>query len=238
MRALSSDTERVFLAPGDYVDSDHPVIRASARNLTRGATSPAEKAKAVFYAVRDLHYHADDFSVLESYRASSVLMAGHGYCVAKASLFAALSRAAEIPARPAFADVRNHLASPDLLELMGTDVFAWHGYVEVLLDGRWIKVSPTFDAPMCKQLGVKPLEFDGVSDALLQDFDGSGRSMTYVKVHGAFADVPARFLASEMPRLYPKVSKLIAAGGFKLDPGRERASAEARSKWFNPVSGN
>jgi hypothetical protein len=27
--------------------------------------------------------------------------------------------------------------------------------------------------------------------------------MTYVNVHGAFHDIPARFLAAELPRLYP-----------------------------------
>jgi hypothetical protein len=104
----------------------------------------------------------------------------------------------------AFADVRNHLSNARLRAAMGTDLFAWHGYCEVLLDGHWVKVTPTFDAGLCKRLGVEPLEFDGVSDALLQPFDSSGRTfLTYVVHHGTFHDVPARFLADEMPRLYP-----------------------------------
>ena len=216
-----------YLAAADYVDSDHPLIIARARQLCAGAaadagagagagagggaragasasaSSEAEAARAVFYFVRDLRYRGGDFEDLEIYRASSVLAAGHGYCVGKASLCAALARAAAIPARLGFADVRNHLASPRLLAAMGTDVFAWHGYAQLFLGGRWVSVSPTFDRATCERAGVAPLEFDGEHDALLQSFDGSGATMSYTKRHGIFHDVPARFLAAEMPSLYP-----------------------------------
>lgn len=199
---VRTSTTRAYLAPGEYVDSDHPAVRACAAALAAAPAGEASAARAIFGFVRDLPYEADDFDDLETYRASSVLGAGHGYCVSKASLFVALARAAAIPARLAFADVRNHLASPRLRRAMGTDVFAWHGYAEVRLAGRWVKVSPTFDPQTCRRAGVEPLDFDGEHDALLQSFDGS-RTMTYVKHHGTFHDVPARFLAAEMPRLYP-----------------------------------
>jgi transglutaminase-like putative cysteine protease len=214
-----------YLAPADYVDSDHPLIIARARQLRARVSAAAgaetvagaetetvagaetetvaEAARAVFYFVRDLRYRGGDFEDLEIYRASSVLAAGHGYCVGKASLCAALARAAAIPARLGFADVRNHLASPRLRAAMGTDVFAWHGYTQLFVGGRWVSVSPTFDRAACERAGVAPLEFDGKHDALLQSFDGSGATMSYVKRHGTFHDVPARFLAAEMPRLYP-----------------------------------
>jgi transglutaminase-like putative cysteine protease len=87
--------------------------------------------------VRDLHYGAPDFDRLESFKASTVLREGEGYCVPKACAFVALCRASDLPARLAFADVTNHLASPRTLELMGGELFAWHGYAEVLIDGRW-----------------------------------------------------------------------------------------------------
>lgn len=193
---------RVFLAPGEYVDSDHPAVRTRADELTAGLTGPRQVAVAIYEAVRDLPYEADDLDDLETYRASHTLAVGHGYCVSKASLFVALLRAAGIPARVAFADVRNHLASPRLRDAMGTAVFAWHGYGEVALGGRWVKASPTFDRATCRRAGVAPLAFDGEHDALLQAFDGGG-TMTYERLHGTFHDVPARFLAAEMPRLYP-----------------------------------
>lgn len=226
MREIETDTTRVFLAPGEYVDSDHPTIRDAAARLAPGDTPPAEKARRFFRAVRDIYYDYVDHSDLEVYRASSVLAAGHGYCVGKAALFTALCRAGGLPARVAFADVKNHLATPRLLQSIGTDLFAWHGYSEVLIEGRWLKVSPTFNATLCEKLGVKPLEFDGVSDALLQPFDGAGRTfMRYVTLHGAFHDVPARFLAAEMARLYPALAR---PGGLRGNMEQEAAAARVQ----------
>ena len=89
---------------------------------------------------------------------------------------------------------------------MGTDVFAWHGFVELRLGDTWVKASPTFDTETCHRHGVAPLEFDAVHDALLQSFDNRS-SMEYQRFHGSFHDVPARFLAAEIPRLYPRASE-------------------------------
>jgi transglutaminase-like putative cysteine protease len=207
----------LYAAPGEYVDSEHPSIVAKALDLTAAGDSASRKAQAIFYFVRDLLYHAADFANLESYRASAVLAAGHGYCGAKASLFAALCRASAIPARLAYTDVSNHISTSRVKAMMGTDVFAWHGYNEVWLDGRWVKVSPTFNASLCRKLAVRPLEFDGRSDAVLQAFDSAGRAfMSYDRHHGVFHDVPARFLAREMQRLYPTVCRAIQNGEFPL----------------------
>jgi transglutaminase-like putative cysteine protease len=222
MRDISTDSDLVFLSPAEYVDSDHPAVCAAAARLAPAAASPSETARALYVAVRDIYYDYVDHADLEVYRASSVLAAGRGYCVGKASLYAALCRACGIPARVAFADVKNHLATPRLLERVGTDLFAWHGFTEIRLDRRWIKVSPTFNASLCDKLGVKPLEFDGVSDAILQPFDAAGRTfMRYVKFHGAFHDVPALFLKHEMARLYPKL------GGLTGNMEQEAAEAHA-----------
>ncbi|MFC5747176.1 transglutaminase-like domain-containing protein [Actinomadura rugatobispora] len=216
--ALQTDRVLVYRRPAEYVDSDHPSIRAAAEAIAGPATGPAEKARAFYYAVRDdIRYGfppgergpgaqttADYFRDLSTYRASSVLAAGFGYCVGKSAVYTALCRASGLAARPAFADVRNHLSNRRLRKAMRTDVFAWHGYAEVLLHGRWVKVTPIFDSAMCRRAGVPPLEFDGESDAMLQQFDNSGqRFLSYVQTHGTFHDVPARFLATEMVRLYP-----------------------------------
>jgi hypothetical protein len=206
--------EAVCLAPAEYIDSHHPRVVAQAGRLRAASGTERDVARAIYYFVRDLTYEGGDFEDLEIFRASSVLAAGHGYCVGKASLCAALARAAGIPARIGFADVRNHLASLRLLRAMGTDIFAWHGYTELLVGAIWVKVSPTFDIGTCQRAGIAALEFDGEHDALLQSFDG-GSSMRYVREHGVFHDVPARFLAAEMQRLYPftrdhGVSRFIA----------------------------
>ena len=98
-----------------------------------------------------------------------------------------------IPARLGFADVRNHLTSEKLKAQMSSDVFAWHGYSEVLLDGRWHKLSTAFNIELCDRFGVKALDFDGTGDALMHPFDKAGnRHMEYIRERGTFDDLPAR----------------------------------------------
>ena len=184
---------------------------------------PVERARVLYRAVRDeVRYDPYiDYTDPETYRASSVLAKGHGYCVGKASVYVALCRAAGIPARLGLADVKNHLATPRLLEAVGTDLFAYHGYVEVMPGHEWVKATPTFNVTLCQKLGVPPLEFSGEADALLQPFDASGREfMSYVAQHGTFFDVPAKFLIGEMVRLYPK---LCRPGGLRGDMEQEGA---------------
>lgn len=156
---IQSETHRVYLAAAEFVDNDHSLVRGRAQDLTAGASSPQEQATRLFDFVRDLRYGPPDFNRLESFKASTVLSEGGGYCVPKACAFVALCRASAIPARLAFADVTNHLATTRTLELMGGEVFAWHGYAEVMLGGRWLKVSPTFDSKLCARMGVAPVIF-------------------------------------------------------------------------------
>jgi transglutaminase-like putative cysteine protease len=222
------DTERrLFLSPAEYVDSDHPLVRERAHELTAAQFDPTDKVRALYRAVRDgIRYDPYvDYTDLETFRASSVLQAGVGYCVGKAALFAALCRALDFPARIGLADVRNHLSTGRLLELIGTDVFAFHGYAEVFLGDRWVKVSPTFNLSLCGKLGVSPLEFDGASDALLQPYDQGGRAfMEYLVEHGSFFDVPAKYLIAEMALLYPV---LCRPGGWRGRDMEAEASAQA-----------
>src|SRR5215203_4164310 len=191
---------RLYLSPAEFIDSDHERIRAKAEDIVRSVPDPVERARVLYRAVRDeVRYDPYiDYIDPETYRASSVLAKGHGYCVGKASVYVALCRATGIPARLGLADVKNHLATPRLLEAVGTDLFAYHGYVEVMPGHEWVKATPTFNVTLCQKLGVPPLEFSGEADALLLPFDASGREfMSYVAQHGTFFDVPAKFLIGE-----------------------------------------
>jgi transglutaminase-like putative cysteine protease len=210
-----SSEQALYLSPAEYIDSDHEHVRSKARQIGGSVSDPVVLAQALYGVVRDeIRYDPYvDYTDRETYRASSVLQKGQAYCVGKAALYVALCRASGIPARIGLADVKNHLATPRLLEAVGTDVFAYHGYVEIMPRGQWIKATPTFNASLCRKLGVPPLEFSGESDALLQPFDGAGRTfMSYVAQHGTFFDVPAKFLIAEMTRLYPK---LCQPGGLR-----------------------
>ncbi len=183
----------VYLRPGRFVDSDHPDVRAWTAEVVDGVDDPRERAVALYYRVRD-DFRYDPYGIDRTeagFRGAWVLAHGRGFCIPKATLLAAAARAAGIPARLGFADVRNHLTSARLREAMGTDVFAWHGYAELHLDGRWVKATPAFNLTLCEKTGVVPLEFDGRADSIFHEFDAEGRRhMEYLLDHGPFADVP------------------------------------------------
>ncbi|HSG87822.1 MAG TPA: transglutaminase-like domain-containing protein [Pseudomonadales bacterium] len=180
-------------APGRFVDSDAEAVRAFAARVTAGMADPVERAVALYHEVRDgFRYDPYDIDRSEAgFRASWVLEHGRGFCVNKATLLAAVGRAAGIPTRLGYADVRNHLTSARLRASMGTDIFTWHGYTELWLAGRWVKATPAFNLSLCEKTGVLPLEFDGRTDSVFHPFDAAGaRHMEYIADHGTFDDVP------------------------------------------------
>jgi transglutaminase-like putative cysteine protease len=128
--------------------------------------------------------------------------------VPKSVLLVALARHRGIPARLGFADVRNHLSSERLTARMGTDLFAWHGYAELLLpttagSRRWSKVSSAFNIELCERFGVKVLEFDGTGDALMHPYDAAGnRHMEYVRQRGSFDDLPLDAMVADFREIY------------------------------------
>src|SRR2546429_5656322 len=130
------------LRPGRYIDSAHPAVIRFSKQNSQGSVA-RERAVSLYYAVRDkVRYNPFlDFSNAEVFKASSVLDAEQGFCVGKAALLAACVRAAGIPARVGFADVKNHLTTPRLAETMGSDLFVYHGYADLYLEGRWVKRS-------------------------------------------------------------------------------------------------
>ncbi len=181
------------LRPTWFLDWEASSVHDFSKRATEGATSDRERATRLFYAVRD-GYRYDPYTASHEaadYRASAIVEVSSTYCAPKAILLTAVARAAGIPARIGFADVRNHLATPKLLERLGTDLFVFHGYSELHLDGKWLKVAPTFNLELCERFGVAAQEFDGTADALLHPFDREGRRhMEYVKDRGSFDDVP------------------------------------------------
>ena len=109
-----------YLQPTGMIDSDHDDLIAFAKKAVDGATDPVERARRLFYAVRDgLVYDVRcPFFLPDHYRASSVLKRGRGFCVSKASVLAAAGRAMGIASRLGLADIRNHGASKQVVELM------------------------------------------------------------------------------------------------------------------------
>ena len=199
-----------YLQPGRYVDSSHPKVVEFVRACAKGADA-REKAVALYYAVRDrVRYNPfQNFTADEAYRASACLERNVGWCVSKAALLAACARVVGIPARVAFADVKNHLTTPELTAKMGTDLFVYHGYAELHIAGRWVKATPAFNLSLCTRFRVKPLEFDGSADSIFHPFDeDERRHMEYVRWRGEFADVPAEDIKRVFRETYPELFNL------------------------------
>ncbi len=194
-----------YLAPGRYIDSGHPAVADFARKHARGGTQ-LERAVALYYAVRDgIRYNPFlDYAREESFRASDCIIAGEGFCVGKAALLAACARVEGIPARVGFADVKNHLTTPALRARMGSDLFVYHGYTELYLEGMWVKATPAFNVELCRRFKVKPLEFDGREDSIFHPFDEDNRRhMEYVRDRGSHADVPVAEIMRVFREAYP-----------------------------------
>jgi transglutaminase-like putative cysteine protease len=199
-----------YLDSRRYVDSDNASVAAFARKHVKGGNDK-ERAISLYYAVRDeIRYNPFlDFTKPAVFTASAVLEAGEGFCIGKAALLAACSRAAGIPARVGFADVKNHLTSPRLAETMGSDLFVYHGYTEFLLDGKWVKATPAFNLELCRRFRVKPLEWDGETDSIFHPFDEDNRRhMEYLRDRGSFADVPVDDIQKVFRETYPRFYKL------------------------------
>ncbi|MBN2242345.1 MAG: transglutaminase domain-containing protein [Acidobacteria bacterium] len=202
-----------YLEATDIIDSDHPDIRAFSAEKSAGAGNAADRAASLYYAVRDgIRYDPYyPFYKPEHYRASNVLRAGRGFCIQKVSLLCAAARAAGIPARAGFATVRNHLATRQLLEFIGTDIFKYHGYTEFFLDGRWVKATPAFNRELCERHGVAPLEFDGREDSMFQPYNADRKKfMEYLEFHGTFADIPVQ----EIVRAFERASGVSRVRGW------------------------
>jgi transglutaminase-like putative cysteine protease len=202
--------ETNFLQATSFIDCGDATIKAFAQKAVGSAETAKGKAIALYNAVRDSIQYDPYLDFLDPgvFRASAVLDAGKGFCVGKSAVLAAAARASSIPARPGYADVRNHLTSRRLKETVG-DTFYWHSYTELYIDGKWVKCTPAFDSALCERANIAPLEFDGVNDSLFHPFDRAGRQhMEYLKDRGPFADVPFAAIVADFKKLYPK---LVAA---------------------------
>ena len=197
-----------FLSPSPCVNSDHPAVTALTHELIDPAASELENALALYYWVRDkIRYNPYGLALTtETLSASHTLKAGEGWCVPKAALLAALCRAAGIPARLGFADVRNHLSTERMRQSMDTDVFYFHGYTSIFLEGQWVKATPAFNIELCEKFGLHPLEFNGREDSLYHEFDRAGnKHMEYLNDRGEYVDIPLAEMLAVFEEYYPNM---------------------------------
>lgn len=192
----------------EFLDVGSPKVAAFVEKVVPKGADQRAQAVALYYAVRDkIRYDVYGVDLSRAgMRASQILQTKVGFCIHKSIVYAAAARSVGIPSRLGFCDVRNHLSTGRLRELVGGDVFCYHARVEIYLAGRWIKLTPVFNASLCRLFGVQPLEFDGYNDSLLQPFDVSGQERLHI-VHdrGTFEDFPYEACIEVLRSRHPKL---------------------------------
>ncbi len=203
----TEDNPEHYLEPGAFIDADHPRVVAFTNRHRVDGDTPIEAAIRLYHAVRD-EIRYDPYRVGPDpvyFRASDCLNTGSGFCIPKAGLLAACARVLGIPARVGYADVRNHLSSKRLDEMIGGNVYTWHSYTDLFLDGQWVKATPAFDRALCERVDVPVLAFDGRHDSLLQKFNAAGnKHMEYVQQRGVFDDIPYQQIIADFEKYHPR----------------------------------
>ncbi|KAA1172828.1 transglutaminase family protein [Marinobacter salinexigens] len=195
-----------YLRPTAFFDYDNPAVTAWIdQQLTGVNEDPMAQIQALYLAVRDsITYNPYVFQTdPRTLSASFALECGETYCIPKAVLLGAAARYLGIPSRLGLADVRNHLSSPKLIEWLQSDIFRMHGFIELYLNGQWVKATPAFNRQLCEMMNVEPLAFDGVNDSVFQEFTEDGKAhMEYINDHGVFDDVPHDFIVEGVRSAY------------------------------------
>ena len=229
---MSDAPAPALLEPSWYLDGDEPRLNDFAHRAA-GTGSARERAVRLYYAVRDEIIYDPYGLAMEpwEFKASATLARRKGFCVTKSALMAAVARAIGIPARLGYADVKNHLTTERLRQRMGNDLFVYHGFTELWLDGKWVKATPVFNIELCQRFRVLPLEFDGTTDSIFHPFDADGRRhMEYVNMRGTYDDLPfeeiRRVFYATYPRMYADTR--LDNADFAEDAAKEAAAKPAR----------
>ncbi|MFX1339832.1 MAG: transglutaminase family protein [Promethearchaeota archaeon] len=197
---------KLYLKPTFFIDSDSKEITDLTNKITKDTNDVKEKAKLIFYWTRDeiLYNPYESFTFeREDYKASHIIKQMKGWCVQKACVLAALARALQIPSRLHFADIRNHQVPEKLKKAMKTDLFVYHGYTELFVDGSWLKATPAFNLSLCEKFNLKTVEFDGVHDGMLPEKTLDGQKyIEYKKDRGITSDFPFDLLMKTIRKYY------------------------------------
>ena len=144
------------------------------RELTANAKTEEEKARAIFYFVRDKIefdlYLGDLFHTAEE-----VVNIGKGSCVTKATLVVEMIRFINIPVRYHFV----LLTKEGLRDILHPFVYKFwpdsfiHIYADIKLGDKWIDFDATYDKEFHHKLIEKGLNFGADQNTLSVDIDFS-----------------------------------------------------------------
>lgn len=158
----------VYLAPEPFIESDHALIKETARSLK--AKNVRKTARGIFdWVVENIRYAG---YVKNNRGALYALKHRKGDCTEFATLFVALCRANGVPARY----LGGFVSSKSAVLTLGD----YHNWAEFYYDGRWHLADPQRKIFMNDQANevyiaykiIRPSE--GIEDALLTNIKGTG----------------------------------------------------------------
>lgn len=205
MNSLDLSQLSHYLLSTPYLDYKNDIVIEFVDKY-RGHGSLFQQALNLYYAVRDkLSYNPHHIELsLEGLRASRCIEKRRGWCVNKAVVYAACCRAIGVPAVLGYADVKNHITTPKLKARMGSDIFYWHSYAMLYLEGNWVKATPAFNERLCNKFGIIAAEFNGVDDSIFLPFNKAGdKHMEYLQFRGEYADLPLASILETYREFYP-----------------------------------
>jgi len=158
---MESKTENVnlddYLKPTKMCDSDNQIVIRKAQVLTGSAPTEKEKAKAIFYFIRDeIEFLIDPYFKT----ASNTLKKAHGFCVSKSNLQIALLRAINIPARYHIVHLNADCTKPlfpNWIVKNSPPIIDHHPICECYLNGKWIACDTTLDKDLIEGVIAKGL---------------------------------------------------------------------------------
>jgi transglutaminase-like putative cysteine protease len=201
-----------YLKPTEFIESEDPEISKLAREFIKGERANRKRTNRLFYFVRDrISFRPVYFNYLpkEEFKPKVTLKRGYGFCIMKTILLISFLRSLRIPSRFVLAEIRHHQLPDRVKEGLKSNVTP-HGFAEVFLGKKWIKLDPTFDLSYCEAMNYIPTEFDGKGDALLNPLDKQGRNLIdYLDVIGRYEDFPYDFYLGYLRKKYGIIDKLF-----------------------------
>ena len=199
-----------YLVATEMLDANHPSVVEYVAEFKK-VESDKDKAIALYNKVRDgfvyTPYHLDLRP--QGLTASTILQKKKAWCVEKAIVLATGLRALGIPSRLGYGIVVNHIGVEKLLHYLRRPEIVFHGFVDVYVEGKWVKATPAFDPLVCRKAGVPILDWDGENDAMFQAYLGSQEFMEYKHYYGVFDDVPVQLMNEEMKKYYPHLFESV-----------------------------
>jgi len=151
-KMLTKKDLNLFLQATRYCDSNHREIKAIARKITSLYKNKKEKAKALFYWIKEqIKFEFGYWGI----KASDILRRKKGMCTNKANLLIALLRAIKIPAGYGILRVNTkkfyrELMCPSFKKLVSPETT--HIYVGIFLDKKWLICDSSVDSDLAKAL--------------------------------------------------------------------------------------